>query len=87
MCQKPRQPIVMKNDPAKNPKIDKDSYTYAIKYGSDPEHQNYYICPKVWCPYCEIPLAFKKVKNITKELKLVLEYVIEEHVHMEITRY
>jgi len=67
MCQKPRQPIVMNTDPSKNPKIKKDSYTYAIKYGSDPEHQNYYICPKVWCPYCEIPLSYKSVKNIKKE--------------------
>ena len=67
MCQKPRQPIVMRTDPSKNPKIKKDSYTYAIKYGSDPEHQNYYICPKVWCPYCEIPLSYKSVKNIKKE--------------------
>ena len=64
MCQKPRQPIVMKTNPANNPKISKDSYTFAIKYGSDPEHQNYYICPKVWCPYCEIPLNYKQVKNI-----------------------
>ena len=59
-----RQPIVMHSNPEDNPKIDRDSYTYAIKYGSDPNRQNYYLCPKVWCPYCQIPLNRKKIKNV-----------------------
>ena len=65
-CQRNTQPIVLDYDPAKNPKIKRESYTYAIKYGSNPEKQNYYICPKVWCPYCEIPLNMNQVLNIQK---------------------
>ena len=45
-CQRNTQPIVLDYDPAKNPKIKREAYTYAIKYGSNPEKQNYYICPK-----------------------------------------
>jgi len=58
-CQqsKSRQPVVLPYDPSTNDKIKKDSYTYAIKYGSDPTlFSRWYICPKIWCPYCEIPI-------------------------------
>ena len=65
-CQRNTQPIVLKNNPDKNPKINKKAYTYAMKYGSSPENQNYYICPKVWCPYCEIPLHMDDVLDIKK---------------------
>ena len=58
-----RQPIVLESDPEKNPKIKRDSYTYAIKYGSDANHQYYYICPKVWCPTCKIPIKFEDLKK------------------------
>ena len=49
-CQKNTQPLILKYDPGKNPKIKKDSYTYAMEYGSDLSHKNFYICPRVWCP-------------------------------------
>lgn len=62
-CQKKNQPIVMRNDPEKDPNIDRSSFTYAVKYGSDETHQNYYICPKVWCPHCEKPIPYDKVKG------------------------
>ena len=61
-----RQPIILDNDPEKNPKIKKDSYTYAIKYGSDANHQYYYICPKVWCPTCKIPIKYSDLKKFEK---------------------
>lgn len=59
-----RQPIVMKTDPAKHPLIDRDSYTYSIKYGSTKDNMNYYICPKSWCPYHQIPIKYNKIKDI-----------------------
>ena len=62
-CQKPVQPLLLKENPDENPKIKRNSYTYAIKYGSDPEHQNYYVCPRVYCPHCEIPLNYNEIKN------------------------
>lgn len=62
-----RQPLVMKNDPAKNPKIDPESYENAIQYGSSPDRQNWYICARVWCPYEEIPIKYSTIeKDIVK---------------------
>ena len=61
-----RQPIVLSYDPTKDPTIEKGSFTYPIRAGSDPEHQYWYICPKVWCPYCEKPIAYNSVINIRK---------------------
>lgn len=58
------QPVVMRGNPEDNPKIDRNSFTYAIRYGSSSSNQNYYICPKVWCPYDQQPISFDKVKNI-----------------------
>ena len=52
------QPVVMPYDPDNNPKIKRDSYTYSVKYSSEPELFNrWYICPSIWCPYCEIPIS------------------------------
>lgn len=53
-----RQPIVLPYDPKTNTHIKRDSYSYSIKYSSEPELFNrWYICPKIWCPYCEIPIS------------------------------
>lgn len=60
------QPVVMKNNPENDPSIDRDSFTYTLKYGSSLNNMNYYICPKVWCPYCQKPKLFEKIKNIKK---------------------
>ena len=72
-CQKSK-PIIMENDPSKNKKISKKSYTYSIRYRSAEDRPYYYyICPEVWCPTCQIPILKSKVKNIkvlkTKEGK------------------
>ena len=61
-----RQPVVLESDPEKNSKIKRDSYTYSIKYGSDANHQYYYICPKVWCPTCNIPIKYSDLKKFEK---------------------
>lgn len=65
-CQQTKQPVVMKNDPTKDPNISKDSFTYAIKYGSSADNQNYYICPRVWCPYHQKPYPLSEVKKSVK---------------------
>jgi hypothetical protein len=53
-----KQPVILPYDPATNSNINKDSYTYSVKYSSDPNvFQRWYVCPKIWCPYCEIPIA------------------------------
>jgi len=63
-CDDLRRPIVMAYDPSTNPKIDKDSFTYAIKYRSSAETPfYYYICPQAWCPICEMPIALAKLKT------------------------
>jgi len=58
-CQsnKNRQPVILPYDPDTNENINKDSYSYSIKYGSNHEEPRWYICPKIWCPYCEIPIS------------------------------
>lgn len=68
VCQHQYRPIVMKNNPENDSTIDRESFTYALKYGSDDGNQNYYICPKVWCPNCEKPILYSKVKNIHRHL-------------------
>lgn len=45
-----RQPIILTE--AEKARIDKEhpgSYTHALKYGSDPKQQYWYICPRYWC--------------------------------------
>ena len=59
----------MKKDPREDKKINPESYSNSvIKYGSSPDNQNYYICPQVWCPICEIPLVLSQVKNIREKV-------------------
>ena len=44
-----RQPVILTDKEKEN--IDKNhpgSYEHAIKYGSSPENQNWYICPRYW---------------------------------------
>ena len=69
-----QQPIVLPYDPSTNPKIDRESYTYSIKYSSDPQRfYRWYICPKIWCPYCEIPISESAIdpKTIKKRSTLL----------------
>lgn len=63
-CQNPSQPYVMHKNPETHPKVKRESYTYSIKYVSDLSHQNYYICSRVWCPYCEIPISYDDVVDL-----------------------
>ncbi len=65
------QPIILDYDPATDPRIKRESYTYSIKYSSDPGlFQRWYICPKIWCPYCQVPIMEEDIdkRTITKKL-------------------
>ena len=55
-CQVERQPVILGYNPENNQKIKRSSYTYSFKYSSNPNNPRWYICPKIWCPYCQIPI-------------------------------
>lgn len=61
-----KQPIVMTSDPAKNPLIKEGSYTYALKYKGSLNKDRWYICPRAWCPTCQIPLRIDEIRDIQK---------------------
>ena len=45
-----RQPVIITD--AEKEKIDREhpgAYSHAIRYGSTPDKQNWYICPRYWC--------------------------------------
>lgn len=58
-----RQPIVVSNKEMETYK--KEGYTKGydneLLYGSDPSKQNYYICPRIWCPMARIPLTYEQL--------------------------
>jgi len=60
-----RQPITLTNE--EKARIDateyKDSYDNSIKYGSDENHINNYICPRIWCPISKIPLTSEQLSR------------------------
>ena len=69
-----KQPVVLPYDPVTNKSIKRDSYTYSIKYGSDPTiRQRWYICPKIWCPYCEIPISESDINPKTIQIRATKE--------------
>jgi hypothetical protein len=55
-CQSERQPVILGYNPENDDRIKKSSYKGSIKYSSNPNIPRWYICPKIWCPYCEIPI-------------------------------
>jgi hypothetical protein len=42
-----RHPVILTQDELD--KTDKSAYKHALKYGSDPNNPNYFICPRFWC--------------------------------------
>lgn len=58
-----RQPVILTDD--EKEKIDKEhpgSYSDAIKYGSEPSKQFWYICPRYWCLTGNYSLTEEEVK-------------------------
>lgn len=62
-CQGSKYPVVLKYNPYENKKIDPKTFSYSYQYGSSSDKNNWYICPKVWCPYCELPIDYDLVKD------------------------
>uniref|UniRef100_A0A6C0HZ18 Uncharacterized protein n=1 Tax=viral metagenome TaxID=1070528 RepID=A0A6C0HZ18_9ZZZZ len=63
-CQSTLQPMVL-TDEEKN-KLDKtnpDSYENALRYGSDPKKQFWYMCPRFWCLKTNMPISEKDAKS------------------------
>ena len=66
-----KQPVVLSYDPSKEKSIKKESFTSFLKHSSNPKEFNrWYICPKYWCPTCEIPIAESDIdkKTITSKI-------------------
>ena len=74
ICPDSRRPVVMSYDPNINPAIDKKSYTYSLKYKTNDKKEYNYICPKAWCPICEIPILIDKVTDIVYNKNKNCEY-------------
>ena len=61
---KRRQPVIISDE--EKEKIDKDhpdSYENAIKYGSTPDNQNWYICPRYWSLKDNVSLTQEQVDS------------------------
>jgi hypothetical protein len=70
ICQAFSQPVILLENPDTNPKIKRESYTYSIKYSSDPDlFERWYICPLIWCPICEIPISEKDIDPKTIRIR------------------
>jgi len=70
-CQKNsgRQPIIINEDEKKRiDQISPDSYTAPYKYGSDEDHQFYYICPEYWCIDENISINKADIKTVNGTL-------------------
>jgi hypothetical protein len=72
-CQRRIQPVILPYDPETDKSINRESFTYSIKYGSftDPDESRWYICPKIWCPICEIPILESEIDESTIKVKLI----------------
>ena len=62
-----RQPVLLTEEEKSN--IDENhpgSYSTAIKYGSDPNKQNWYICPRYWSFKTNSSVSEEEVAEILK---------------------
>ena len=59
-----RQPVILTDE--EKDKIDRDhagSYEHAIKYGSSPDKEHWYICPRYWSLKDNVSLTEEQVKS------------------------
>jgi len=68
VCQSGYQPVILSYNPDERKDLDRSSYTYSMKYGSDADHQFWYICPQVWCPTHEKSYPISQIKDKEKRL-------------------
>jgi DNA-directed RNA polymerase subunit RPC12/RpoP len=66
-----RQPVVLNYNPEKKKSIKRDSFTETLEFSTDSK-KKYYICPKYWCPFCEIPVSESDIdkRTITKKIDM-----------------
>lgn len=61
-CPLQRQPVILTEE--EKQKIDRehrDAYSYALRYGTDPNKKYWYICPRFWCMKTNEPLTEDEV--------------------------
>lgn len=74
-CQSYRQPVVLTK--AEKERIDRKSpgsYTKAMKYGSTPENEHYYICPRFWCFKNNVSMTEEQVRNGECDKEYLFEF-------------
>jgi hypothetical protein len=59
-CQRKHQPIALSKE--EYDKLDKSTITEAVRYGSDPNRPNYYVCPRYWCLLTNTSMTLEDVK-------------------------
>ena len=62
-----KQPVILTQEEkdkidAKDQSIGSKSYQHAIKYGTDPAKQHWYICPRYWCLQTNTSMTEEEVK-------------------------
>ena len=62
-----KQPVILTQEEkdkidAKDKSIGSKSYQHAIKYGTDPAKQHWYICPRYWCLQTNTSMTEEEVK-------------------------
>lgn len=56
-CQNASQPVVFTEDEKKElERTNQMHFDNYVKYGSRKDMQNYYACPRLWCPQSKVPL-------------------------------
>lgn len=63
-CPLQRQPVILTEE--EKQKIDKENrgaYSYAVRYGTNPDKKYWYVCPRFWCMKTNQPLNEQQVKN------------------------
>lgn len=63
-----RHIFVMDNPPDQDPEIKQDSYSYYIKYGSNPEKMHYYLCPAAININKMIPIPLDDVVDVVERV-------------------
>jgi hypothetical protein len=64
-----RQPVVFTEEQQRNAEAlgYGNSGDDKILYGSDENHKNYYMCPRIWCPRSKIALSPKQYDDLGKK--------------------
>ncbi len=62
-----KQPVILSQEEkdkidAKDQSIGSKSYQHAIKYGTNPDKPNWYICPRYWCLQTNMSMTEEEVK-------------------------